>query len=59
MTQKVVFTVSQHPEILIIIFLLSLAGLIYCLISLINIYKEEREFRVRKYLNRRNWRDKR
>ena len=59
MTQKVVFTVSQHPEILIIIFLLSLAGLIYCLISLINIYKEEREFRVKKYLNRRNWRDKR
>ncbi|TFJ54669.1 hypothetical protein CKN96_15800 [Carnobacterium maltaromaticum] len=59
MTQKVVFTVLQHPEILIIIFLLSLAGLIYCLISLINIYKEEREFRVRKYLNRRNWRDKR
>lgn len=59
MTQKVVFTVLQHPEILIILFLLSLAGLIYFVIILINIYKEEREFRVGKYLNRRKWRDKR
>ncbi len=41
MTQKVVFTVLQHPEILLILFILSLASLIYCVISLINIYKGE------------------